>query len=199
MSDDHEPSPTVLQVVLTDANVLYARVLRDYLLYAAEYRAIAVAWSAQILQETVDHLVMNRSGFTRAAADALVAAVTNTFPYAQRDPQPEHFARIQHLALPDEGDRHVIAAALAAESDIVCTENTADFPDDLATEFGFVVLTPDRLLCRLIAEFPAIMRLVHETSVANLPGATDTSTFAALRKANAPQAAEAMKGLLNSN
>ena len=40
------------------------------------------------------------------------------------------------------------------------------------------------------------MLAAHRTSVASLPGATDDSTVAALRKAGAPQTARLMAGLL---
>jgi hypothetical protein len=36
--------------VLLDANVLYSRSLRDYVLYAAEDMLVSVAWSSQILE-----------------------------------------------------------------------------------------------------------------------------------------------------
>lgn len=44
-----------IRVILADANVLYSRVLRDYLLYAADQEIIAVAWSAEILREVTGH------------------------------------------------------------------------------------------------------------------------------------------------
>lgn len=196
MSDEQPFPPVILQVVLTDANVLYSRVLRDYLLYAAEYHVIAVAWSREILREAVDHLVERRPAFTRDSADRLIAAMTKTFPYAERNPEPEDFKRLEQVVLPDEGDRHVIAAALASEADIVCTNNTRDFPPHVAAKFGFVVMTPDELICRLISEFPTTMEFVHKTSVANLPGATDESTLMALRAAGAPRAAVMMSEML---
>lgn len=56
--------PDQIRVVLGDANVLYSRVLRDYLLYATDEEIIAIAWSAKILDEVVEHLVANRPGFT---------------------------------------------------------------------------------------------------------------------------------------
>ncbi|MEV0894180.1 hypothetical protein [Promicromonospora sp. NPDC050262] len=40
------------------------------------------------------------------------------------------------------------------------------------------------------------MRAVHGTAVARLPGATDASTLAALRRAGAPATAELMSRLL---
>lgn len=41
----------LIGVVLADANVLYSRVLRDYLLYAADQEIIVITWSSQILAE----------------------------------------------------------------------------------------------------------------------------------------------------
>ena len=156
MNDRQFIGSHILKVVLTDANVLFSRVLRDYLLYAAEYRLIAVAWSHEILSETVNNLMENRRNFTRESADRLITAMTKTFPFAEINPEPDHFSRIAHLTLPDEGDRHVIAAALAAEADIICTNNTRDFPSDTVGELGLTVATPDELICRLIGEFPSI-------------------------------------------
>jgi hypothetical protein len=43
VSDGLEWALSQVRVVLADANVLYSRVLRDYVLYAAEVDAITVA------------------------------------------------------------------------------------------------------------------------------------------------------------
>jgi hypothetical protein len=40
-----------ISVVLSDANVLFSRTLRDYVLYAADEGTIEVHWSRQILAE----------------------------------------------------------------------------------------------------------------------------------------------------
>ncbi len=52
--------PGPKKVVLGDANALYSRVLRDYLVYASDEGAISIRWSAEILDEVVEHLVANR-------------------------------------------------------------------------------------------------------------------------------------------
>lgn len=41
------------KIVLGDANVLYSRVLRDYLVYAADEGVISIRWSRAILIEAV--------------------------------------------------------------------------------------------------------------------------------------------------
>lgn len=70
-------------MVLADANVLYSRVLRDYLLYAADQGLISVAWSAEILDEMTEHLQANVASFNLESAQRLVKAMNNAFPYAQ--------------------------------------------------------------------------------------------------------------------
>ena len=187
-----EPVP----VVLAHANVLYSRVLRDYLLYADEEELISIAWSAQILGEVTEHLVANIPGFTAASGERLVHAMNIAFPYAQVVPTPAGYRRPKDLHFPDEDDRHVLAAALAAEATVLCTSNTKDFPDHLAASVGLDVQTPDRLLAALISEFEIPMLAVHARVVAGHRGATGESTIAALRQAGAPRSAALMAGLL---
>ena len=52
-----------IRVVLADANVLYSRVLRDYLLYATTAELIEIRWSPAILAEVIEHLTENLPGF----------------------------------------------------------------------------------------------------------------------------------------
>jgi hypothetical protein len=59
------PENRPLRIYVADANVLYPRSLRDYLLYAMRARLISVRWSAKILDEVTEHLMANRPGFTR--------------------------------------------------------------------------------------------------------------------------------------
>jgi PIN domain len=97
----------LVRVVLADANVLCSRVLRDYLLYAADQEIIAIAWSSQILAEVTEHLERNVAGFDRAAGERLVRAMNRAFPFAEVEPGAEHWRVLDDVALPDEDDRHV--------------------------------------------------------------------------------------------
>jgi predicted nucleic acid-binding protein len=186
----------LIRVVLADANVLYSRVLRDYLLYAADQEIIAIAWSSQILAEVTEHLMENVEGFDSAAAQRLVGAMNRAFPYAEVEPDEEHWRALHEVSLPDEDDRHVLAASLAAEATALCTSNTKDFPANLVEALGVEVLTPDQLLSRLVVEYGPQMLAVHRTAVASLKGATDESTVTALRRAGAPTTAGLIARLL---
>lgn len=170
-----DPSEGVehIRVVLADANVLYSRVLRDYLLYAARERIITVSWSREILREVTDHLKLNVVGFDDSAAQRLVDAMNLAFPLAEVEPSEDSFSQLAHVTLPDEGDRHVLATAVTAEATVLCTANTSDFPARVVGALGLEVLTPDGLLTRLVQEFEARMLAAHRTTVASLPGASD--------------------------
>ncbi|WP_369371813.1 PIN domain-containing protein [Promicromonospora sp. Populi] len=187
-----------VRVVLADANVLYSRVLRDYLLYAADEGLISIAWSAEILDEMTEHLQANVASFTAESSQRLVKAMNNAFPYAQVTITAEALSQVAEFDLPDEGDRHVLAATVAAAAQVLCTSNLKDFPAHVVAHLGANVMHPDLLLSWLVRERPDEMRAVHDTAVARLPGATDASTIAALRRAGAPAAAELMARILNS-
>jgi predicted nucleic acid-binding protein len=186
----------LIRVVLADANVLYSRVLRDYLLYAADQEIIAITWSSQILAEVTEHLEQNVAGFDRDAGERLVRAMNRAFPFAEVEPGEDHWRVLSDVALPDEDDRHVLAAALAADATVLCTSNTKDFPAEVAKALSVEVLTPDQLLSRLVAEHEPQMLAAHQTAVTSLGGATDKSTVAALRRAGASTTAVLMARLL---
>ena len=188
--------PTSIRIVVADANVLYSRVLRDYLLIAAEHEIIQVYWSPQILTDMADHLVVNRQTFDRTAAQRLINAMTHTFPDALITPQPEHFAQLERYAVPDDDDRDVMATALATEADIICTNNIKHFPTRVMDDLGLTAMTADTLFLFLMDEYLPQMIDTHRTTVAHLRGATDDSTLAALRKAGASATARYMAQML---
>ncbi|WOQ16944.1 PIN domain-containing protein [Raineyella sp. W15-4] len=189
---DHPP----LRVVLADANVLYSRVLRDYLLYAATQGVLEIRWSAEILAEVAEHLTENIAGFDAAAGARLVTAMNSAFPAAEVGPDDGAARTVAELTLPDEDDRHVLAAAVAVDADVLCTDNLKDFPTDSMEEVGVQLMSSDALISLLVTEFAEGMLAAHRLAVSRFPGATNDSTLAALRRAGAANAAGLIAGLL---
>jgi hypothetical protein len=187
-----------IRVVLVDANVLYSRVLRDYLLYAATLELIEIRWSSAILAEVIEHLTKNIPGFDAEAGERLRAAMNGAFPEAEIELDNDAAAAVTGLPLPDEGDRHVLAAAVAVDADVLCTDNLKDFPADTMDEAGMRLMSADVLLSLLVSEFPDGMLAAHRLALSRLPGATDDSTLAALRRAGAVTAAALMADIIGA-
>ena len=70
MSDLIEQSTDHERIVFADANVLYSRVLRDYLLYAVIRNLISVTWSKKVLEEISKSLLAKNPGFTEESASS---------------------------------------------------------------------------------------------------------------------------------
>ena len=170
----------------------YSRVLRDYLLIAAEREIVEVHWSPRILDDTMRHLMANRPSFTEEHAQRLSDAMTKTFPDACVAPGGEHLDRIARYDVPDDDDRDVMATALACGATIICTFNLSDFPEGVMGDLGLEAMEPDDLFAMLIDDHLPEMLSAHRQAVADFPGATDGSTLAALRASRAPGTAKRM-------
>ena len=66
------------------------------------------------------------------------------FPEAMVPVPPELLKAVE--CVPDEGDRHVLAAAIMARANAVITQNTRHFPKDCLEKFGVVCQTADEFL-----------------------------------------------------
>lgn len=181
------------RVVLTDTDVLWSRTVRDYLVYAHGRRLIDVRWSAKILDDLTRTLT--RKYGNHDAHQRLRGLLERHFPDASIDVTPADVAVFDELGLPDPDDAHVLAAAYAAQADILCTNNTKDFPVEAVRRSGAELMIPDEVLCLLACEFPREMRQVHQTVVERNPRLTEDQTLAKLVDADCPGAARTMAEL----
>ncbi|WP_020377607.1 PIN domain-containing protein [Candidatus Microthrix parvicella] len=124
------------RIVLGDANVLYSRVLRDYLVYAADEGAISIRWSRAILIEVVKHLQVNNSTFDDKRAELLIRLLNDAYPEPEVEPTAQARRKVKGLVMPDDDDRHVLVAAVAAHADILCTDNVKDFSPEAMASVG---------------------------------------------------------------
>jgi predicted nucleic acid-binding protein len=130
-----------------DACVLVPPVLRDCLLSVAARGGFRPLWSARILGE-----------WARAAArhgrddGEVIAAALAQFPAAMVAPAPGIEAR---LHLPDAGDIHVLATAIAGSAEAIVTWNAADFPRAALAAEGVERRDPDGFLWALWSQDPA--------------------------------------------
>ncbi|MFC1706673.1 PIN domain-containing protein [Planctomycetota bacterium] len=128
---------TPLKVVL-DTNVLFPFSLRDTLLRASAESYYQVCWSAQILDEARRNLV-DSAAITKKQADRLMDAMTGAFPEAMVTGHEPLIPAMRN----DEKDRHVAAAAVKAEAQLIVTNNLKDFRD---LPDGIAARSPDDFL-----------------------------------------------------
>ena len=119
--------------VVYDACVLYPAPLRSLLMYLAMTGLYRARWTNDIHEEWMRNVQRDYADVTRRQAERI------------RDLMNAHIADcivtgyeelIPSLALPDPDDRHVLAAAISCEADIILTFNLKDFPEDILSRHG---------------------------------------------------------------
>ncbi len=83
---------------------------------------------------------------------------------------------INGLTLPDQNDRHVLAAAIRSCAQIIVTFNLKDFPDDVLGSFGVEAQHPDVFIQHQLGlHQPLVISTVkqHRASLVNPPKTAD--------------------------
>src|SRR5260370_9234777 len=112
---------------ILDANVLYPAPLRDYLLNLAAIELFKPKWTDAIQDEWIRNLLLKRPDLKRQDLVKTRKAMDNAFPDANTTNYQE---LVSGLSLPDPDDKHVLAAAIVANAEIIVTSNLKDFPAD---------------------------------------------------------------------
>lgn len=155
--------------VVYDACVLYPAPLRDLLMHLAMSDLYRAKWTQQIHAEWMRNVLANRPDLkpeqlerTRELMDSKV-----------RDSLVEGYEYLIHgLTLPDEDDRHVLAAAIRSRSSVIVTFNLRDFPVEALDEYEVEAQHPDEFIAHLIDLNPAqVLAAVarHRASLKNPP------------------------------
>jgi PIN domain len=137
---------------LLDACVLYPAPLRSLFMYLAMTDLFRARWTDAIHEEWMRSVQKDYPDISREK----VERVRDLMNAHVRDCLVTGYeALIPSLTLPDEDDRHVLAAAICAESDVIVTFNLGDFPTDFLDPFGISAQHPDEFICHLLDLAPA--------------------------------------------
>ncbi len=137
----HSPYPVVL-----DACVLYPARLRDLLMHLGLAGLYQPKWSAVIHDEWRRNLLLKRSDINPEA----LARTTDLMNLALPDANVTGFETlIEGISLPDPDDRHVLAAAIRSNADVIVTLNLKDFPSGVLAGFGIEALHLDDFISDL--------------------------------------------------
>ncbi len=64
---------------------------------------------------------------------------------------------MEGLQLPDPNDRHVLAAAIRGQADVIVTANLRDFPAKILSQFGIEPQHPDEFILYLLDLAPDLV------------------------------------------
>ena len=137
-----------------DANVLYPVSLRNLLMRLALNGLFQARWSAGVHEEWIravsqdrpdiplERLQQVRDAMDRDAQDSLVTG---------------YEPLIDGLSLPDPKDRHVLAAAIVGQAEVIVTRNLRDFPDAALEPYGIEAQHPDEFVRHLLDLSPVLV------------------------------------------
>lgn len=131
--------------VLVDANVLYSRTLRDWLclLYLEGEPLFSIHWTEDILAETVYHLRRDHPGWSGRKITSIHDRIRQTFEGGRVD----DFVDDPSYQGKDPNDRHVHAAAVTCQANILLTDDAgfAGWVDDVeSAELPYEIYKPDQ-------------------------------------------------------
>lgn len=140
---------------LLDANVLYSVAISDALMAVAATGIYAAKWSKEIDSEWVRNLAKNKN---RAESDFHLRRDLMHEACPDWEVSEESWKVIEScLDLPDQKDRHVLAAAIAGHADSIVTINIKDFPALKLESLGITVLHPDEFLLQQLELEPLVV------------------------------------------
>lgn len=145
-----------------DTNVIYPLWTRDLLLWFANYDLYTPQWSENICSEWIT--VMKRKGISDEESIKRSSIINKAFPDALVE---NYTSLIDHLTLPDIDDRHVLAAAIKTNANLIITNNLKDFPEKYLANYGLKAKSPDDFLTDIIDLNPNIALEAFKSLVLN--------------------------------
>jgi predicted nucleic acid-binding protein len=133
---------------LFDTNVLFGFHLNDVILGMAERGLFRPLWSDRILRELSDNLTEH--GLPAANAERRINAMKSAFP----DATVGGYEDLIETMTNDPKDRHVLAAGIRANCEVLVTFNLTDFPEGSVEAYDIEIVHPDKFLLDQLDLYP---------------------------------------------
>ena len=141
-------------VAVFDACILYPFHLRNIVVQAAVDRLVEARWTDAIHDEWIRNLTANAPAIPKERLLITRRLMNDALPTAMVSGYEGHLSRV---TLPDPNDRHVLAAAIAANASLILTWNLRHFPTSELKKFGLRRMTPDAFLSDLFDQLPQLV------------------------------------------
>lgn len=145
---------------LYDSCVLYPAPLRDLLMQLALSDLFRARWTDRIHDEWIRNVLKNRPDLT---LKQLTRTKTLMNSHVRDCLVIEYEWLVPSLNLPDRDDRHVLAAAIKGEADVIVTTNLSDFPESVLNKYEIEAQHPDNFISDLIDLNPFKVAAAAET------------------------------------
>lgn len=178
-------------VALHDASALHPGALRDLLVRLGSSGLYQAKWTERILDEALAAIVRDqpelaqrldrtRELMCEAIPDATVTGYEDLIPC---------------LGLPDPSDRHVLAAAIACNAQVIVTSNLRRFPEVHLQKYNIEAQTPDEFIVNVIELAPERVVDIMQQQVQALtrPAMTFDALLERFRTLGLPRAAAATR------
>jgi len=137
-------------ICVLDTCVLHPLHVRDLLFWFAAHQLYKPKWSHHIFDEW--RILLERQGLSEDKRRKRISFAEKAFPDALVE---NYEAIIPTLSeLPDEKDRHVVAAAIKTNANLIVTNNLKHFPNDYLQQFGLYAKGADDFLADMIDLHP---------------------------------------------
>lgn len=137
---------------LIDANVLVSAPKRDLIFTLARAEMFRFRWSERILSETEAALasVFEQRGIADYAARAAATckAMRIAFPEAMIEGDFDEVP--QYAGMPDDGDHHILHAAVRCKASMIVTDNLTDFPQAALDDYEIEAKSADGFIADAI-------------------------------------------------
>jgi predicted nucleic acid-binding protein len=137
--------------VIYDACILYSNPLRSLLMDLALTDLYRARWSEEIHQEWMRNVRKNRPDIPE---EKLLRTKTLMDSNVRDYLVTGYESLIPGLFLPDENDRHVLAAAIRCQASVIVTFNLKDFPNQQLSPYEIEAQHPDEFISNLIDLYP---------------------------------------------
>ena len=136
-----------------DSNVLFSAAMRDIFMELALAKLFRARWSADVHREWIEAVIRRRPRLSRTKLERTRDLMNAAIPSASVTGYGD---LIESISLPeDPHDRHVVAAAVAGECDVIVTSNLRHFPKSALAPFDIAAQRPDTFLADHLELNPA--------------------------------------------
>lgn len=149
-------------IVIYDACVLYPAPLRDLLVRVGMTGLVQVRWTNEILDECFRSILANKPDLSAERLERTRALMNR----AIRDVLVDGYqGLVDSLELPDQGDRHVLAAAIRGGAQAIVTANLKHFPARALAPLDLEAIHPDDFILDLLDLAPGVILKVIDEQV----------------------------------